>query len=212
MLPPITGIRPSCRRWRAGFQPALVEIERAQALDPSSRSILADKAAILDQMGRRHEAINLLQQMEKAEPEFTSPHRYLKRIYLKMGDYRGYLEEGRREAVLTHESSALGVTAAAEKGFTDGGAPGMFESILREQEELLREGKLSPYMLAQTCARAGDRQGAMRYIKAAYDRHDEFVLEVGVDRAFNNMRDEPGLRRITRALGFPTIETAAVRH
>ena len=69
-------------------------------------------------------------------------------------------------------------------------------------------------MLAQTCARAGDRQGAMRYIinKAAYDRHDEFVLEVGVDRAFNNMRDEPGMRRITRALGFPTIETAAVRH
>ena len=90
----------------------------------------------------------------------------------------------------------------------------MFKSILREQEELLREGKLSPYMLAQTCARAGDRQGAMRYIinKAAYDRHDEFVLEVGVDRAFNNMRDEPGMRRITRALGFPTIETAAVRH
>ena len=196
----------------AGFQPALVEIERAQALDPSSRSILADKAAILDQMGRRQEAVSLLQQVEKAEPKFTSPHRYLKRIYLEMGDYLGYLEESRREAVLTHDSSALGVTAAAEEGFTNGGAPGMFESILREQEKLLREGKLSPYMLAQTCARAGDRQGAMRYIKAAYDRHDEFVLEVGVDRAFNNMRDEPGLRRITQALGFPTIETAAVRH
>jgi hypothetical protein len=56
------------------------------------------------------------------------------------------------------------------------------------------------------------REGTFCHDKAAYDRHDEFVLEVGVDRAFNNMGDGPGLRPITRVRGFPTIETAAVRH
>src|ERR1700733_15658247 len=69
------------------FRQALVEIDRAQALDPSSRAILADKAVILDELGQCKGSADLLQQMEKADPSFVSPHRYLKRLDLQNGDY-----------------------------------------------------------------------------------------------------------------------------
>ena len=47
---------------------ALVEIERARELDPNSSSILADRARILWITGSREEALQLLKQLEAAEP------------------------------------------------------------------------------------------------------------------------------------------------
>jgi DNA-binding winged helix-turn-helix (wHTH) protein/Tfp pilus assembly protein PilF len=75
------------------YPEALTEIERARALDPTSKSVLADKGIMLYETGRRQEALDLLRQMEKAEPEFVSPPRYLSRIYLDIGDYSNYLVE-----------------------------------------------------------------------------------------------------------------------
>lgn len=55
------------------FPEALAEIDRAQALDPASTSILADKGNILLYSGRLDEGFSLLKQMESREPAFRSP-------------------------------------------------------------------------------------------------------------------------------------------
>src|SRR5579864_7580073 len=60
---------------------AIAEIERAQALDPASKSILADKGELLWASGRRDEGVALLKQLETSEPDFVSPHRYLTSTY-----------------------------------------------------------------------------------------------------------------------------------
>ena len=194
------------------FPAALVEIERARALDPTSRSIVADKATILTNLHRSDEAIQILKQMEAAEPEFVSPHRYLKLIYLDIADYPNYLAEGHKEAVLMHDSATLRVIEAAEKGYAAGGAHAMFESILREQQRFLAQnGKISSYTLAQTCARAGDRVQAAKYLKDAYDTRDEFIPEVRVDHAFDHMRDDPVVEQIMMQLGLPASETASAQ-
>src|SRR5262249_47635939 len=73
------------------YRESLAEIEQAQALDPNSPSILADKGPILWLAGHREEAIARLKQLEAAEPSFISPHRYLRQIYFASGDYANYL-------------------------------------------------------------------------------------------------------------------------
>jgi DNA-binding winged helix-turn-helix (wHTH) protein/Tfp pilus assembly protein PilF len=191
------------------FPQALAQIERAQALDPTSRSILADKAAILSNMpGRQKEALELLQQMEKADPAFLSPHRYLRYIYLQTGDYQNYLKELREEAVLTANPSTLQIADASEKAFASGGAHAMFESLRREQEAQVEEGKLDPYALAQTCAIAGDKADALKYLKAAYDQHSQDLPGIGIDRAFVGLRDEPEFRELKAALKLPYAENS----
>ena len=176
---------------------ALVEIERAQAADPTSKSILADKGEILISTGRSEEALLLLQQVEKSEPEFVSPHRYLKDLYLAQGNYRNYLAELRSVAILTGDKSSLVVISAAEKALASDGTHAMFDTMLREEQKLFERGKLDPYQLAQTCALAGDRPCALKYLKMAYDQHDELVTQLSGDHSFDRMRDEPAIRQLT---------------
>jgi DNA-binding winged helix-turn-helix (wHTH) protein/tetratricopeptide (TPR) repeat protein len=193
------------------FPEALAEIERARALDPTSKSIVADQGDLLDLSGRRPEALSLLRQMETAEPEFISPHRYLKVLYLEMGDYSNYLLELKKDAALSNNRVAQMVADAAEKGFAAGGAHGMFERIRREQQTLYDQGKFSPYSLAQTCALEGNKRAALKYLKAAYDRHDEGVIESKIDPLFASLRDEPEFRRIVTDLGFPNPQLAQIK-
>jgi DNA-binding winged helix-turn-helix (wHTH) protein/Tfp pilus assembly protein PilF len=187
------------------FPQALAQIEWAQALDPSSRSILADKAAILNHMaGREKEALDLLQQMEKADPAFISPHRYLKTIYVESGDYRDYLVELRQEASLSNDASAVEVADTAAKGFAANGAQGMFEALRSKQQAMLEQGKMDPYLLALTCAREGNKTDALKYLKAAYDQHSQDLPGVGIDHAFVELRDEPGFQEIKVAMKLPS--------
>jgi hypothetical protein len=73
----------------------------------------------------------------------------------------------------------------------------MFDTMLREEQKLFERGKLDPYQLAQTCALAGDRPCALKYLKMAYDQHDELVTQLSGDHSFDRMRDEPAIRQLT---------------
>ena len=55
---------------------ALVEIEKARKLDPTSTPILADKALILCMNGNSAEGMSILKQLEETEPGFSSAPRY----------------------------------------------------------------------------------------------------------------------------------------
>src|SRR5579863_2829529 len=67
------------------FPEAMIEIDRAQELDPASSSILADKGNVLLVAGRRDQALEILKQMETRDPNFRSLHLYLKSLYLRGG-------------------------------------------------------------------------------------------------------------------------------
>ena len=182
---------------------ALAEIERAQILDPASRSILTDKGNILFQSGRRDEALALLKQMEVTEPSFQSPHLYLKVLYMAEGDYPNFLIESRKDALLLRDDTGLAITTAAEKGFAAGGAKAMFENMLQVQKKYYAQGLVSPVMIAQTCAFLGNKDEALRYLKAAYDQHDELLPSVGLYSALNSLHDEPAYRDLLARMNLP---------
>ncbi len=187
------------------YPEALAEIERAQALDPASKSVLADKGTILFNAGRRQDSIVLLKQMEENEPDFISPHRYLKFIYLLTADYSNYLAEARKEAVLMHDSSAVAIVDATEKGFAAGGGRGLLEVLSTEQKKLFERGQFSPFLLATTYSIMGDKREALRYLKIAYDRRVDGVIQIEADNAFVNLYDEPAFQKLVAAVGLPPL-------
>jgi len=184
---------------------SLNEIDRAQGLDPNSPSILADKGRILWVSGRTEEALRLLRQLEAADPDSLSPHRYLKFAYLEMGDYPGYLAEMKKEAFLLHDASLSAIGTAAEKGFAAHGATGMFAGQLEQQNKAYSQGKLSPFYLAETYSRLGNPQEALKYLQACYDRHADETVNVASDPAFNNLHPVPAFQQFLAKLGLPPV-------
>jgi DNA-binding winged helix-turn-helix (wHTH) protein/Tfp pilus assembly protein PilF len=182
---------------------AVTEIERAQALDPASKSILADKGALLWSAGRHEEGIALLKQMATTEPDFVSPHRYLKRIYFSSGDYAHYLEEWKKEAALLQDRSSLKLVDSAEKGYAAAGYHGMLQNMQPLQLKLYERGLQSPYAVAQTDSLLGNKLEALRYLQIAYDKRDEAMLEFESDAAFTNLHDEPAYKDLVAKLALP---------
>ncbi|MGD0213015.1 MAG: winged helix-turn-helix domain-containing protein [Terriglobales bacterium] len=191
-----------CLRRRAE---SLAEIERARSLDPASKSVLADKGMLLFDAGQQQEGMALLKQMEESEPDFISPHRFLGEIYLLTGDYPHYLSEARSEATLVHDSSAIAIADAAEKGYAARGSKGLLEALLRQQQELYDHGQLSPYNLAETYSVLERRQEALQYLRRAYDLHADGMFSIEIDRAFDKLHDEPAFRRILADVGLPPL-------
>jgi len=182
----------TCRR----FPESLVEIETAQRLDPSSVSILADKAQILHVSNQADAAVVLLKQIENAEPSFASAHLYLSEIYLTRKNYPIYLSELKRTALLLQDQQKLEVARAAEQGFSTSGYQGMLAGMLHVQKRLNAEGRLSGYYLAATYARMGKKKDALRYLQSAYEEHETLLLSVPTEPSFDVLHEDAEYRAL----------------
>jgi DNA-binding winged helix-turn-helix (wHTH) protein/Tfp pilus assembly protein PilF len=185
------------------YSESLVEIGRAQALDPASKAILADKGALLLIAGRHAESVALLKQLEITEPAFISPHRYLKGAYLASGDYANYLDEWKKEATLVQDRSSLNLAQAAEKAYAAGGRRTMLQTVEDQQKRLYDRGSLSPYSLALTNALLGNKLEALRYLKIAYDQHDDNLVSVPNEPGFDNLHGDPTYKELMARFTFP---------
>ncbi|MFZ0478674.1 MAG: winged helix-turn-helix domain-containing protein [Terriglobales bacterium] len=184
---------------------ALAEIDLARKLMPDSSSILADKGVLLWDAGHREEALRLLQQLETTEPDFVSPHRYLRMAYLDTGDYSNYIAELKKEALLTHDAALSAVAEAAAKGFAQSGERGLLQAEFSEQMKLYEQRKLSPYFLAQTEARLGNRREALRHLTICVESHDELMLDLPNDQSFASLHGDAAFEQLLGKAGLPRI-------
>jgi tetratricopeptide (TPR) repeat protein len=187
------------------YSESLEEIEKAQKLDPHSTSILADKGLVLFHSGQTQQAAELLKQLVAAEPDFLSPHNYLAIMHLGQGEYPQYLAERRKAATLLHDQARLDIVTAGEKGLARGGAQGMWNAMLKEQQRLRADGKESAYNLARTCAMLGRKQEALDYLQTAYQQHETELVSMRVDVALVSLHDEPRFREILAEVGLPPL-------
>lgn len=182
---------------------SLAEIEHARQLDPNSSSILADKGRLLWAAGRHEESLQLLREMATTEPDFVSPHRYLRYAYFEKAEYPNYLAEFRKEALLMHDGQTLAVVEAAAKGFAERGEPGLLEYLLQEQKHFYERGTLAPYWLAQTENRLGHTEEALKDLEICVQTHDETILLLKEDPIFNNLHETASFRQLLARIGLP---------
>jgi DNA-binding winged helix-turn-helix (wHTH) protein/Tfp pilus assembly protein PilF len=184
---------------------ALTEIDRARKLAPDSSAILADQGELLWEAGHRDQALQLLKQLEVAEPDFISPHLYLRVAYFETRDYPNYIVELKKDALLTHDAAQSSVAEAAANGFAKGGEHGLFEAQLSEQRKLYEQGKLSPYFVAQTAARLGNTHEALKYLTICVQSHDQVVLNLSSDQGFISLHRDPAFKQLLAKIGLPPV-------
>jgi Tfp pilus assembly protein PilF len=184
---------------------ALVEINRAEHLDPASNAVAADKALILATLGKPDEAEALLKQLEASQPGFFSTHQYLSYVYFAKGDYRNYAAEAVKAATLSHNEAQLAAARAAEQGFHAGGKQEMLVNERRAQEKLFNQGQMPPYLVALTCARLGESEDALHYLETAIQQHDPAVLAMRNESAFSPLHRDPRFRNLLAKAGMAPL-------
>jgi tetratricopeptide (TPR) repeat protein len=202
---------PTAHKWYANaiveqgrFQDSLAEMEKAQELDPSSNSLMADKGVMLFHAGRRQEGLDLLREVELSAPGFRSPHFQLMGISMELRDFPSYLAEGKKVAETTNDNVLKDIMASAQTGFERGGERGLLTILYAKQREYYLQGKVSGTDLAKTCIAMGRRQEALQLLEEAYKVHDSFVLECGSHSDLRTLREEPRFQELMRKLNYPS--------
>ena len=156
---------------------AKAEIQRARELNPASRSILADAILIDFASGvDQADCLRRLRELERTEPDFIAPPRYLSAILLEKEDLDGWVAELKRIAATSHLPADLAMVQAAERSWKHRDRRALFLEILKTQTKLFDAGQASPYDLALTYLHLGDHKAAVQRLQQAYAGHDYLLM------------------------------------
>lgn len=179
---------------------ALVEIDKARQINPTSRSILADQAFIRYSAGDRAAALGTLHEMERTDPDFASVPRYLAGIAWDQKDDRNWIAQSKRLADLSKDPQIAAVAQAAEHGFAKGGQRSMLEAMRITQQQYFDAGQSTGFELARTCARLGRKDEAFAYLKAAVGARDYLIFTIGTDPTFAGLLGDPVFEALRRQI------------
>jgi hypothetical protein len=175
---------------------ARAEIAKARALDPTSRAILGNEAFIDFWAGDRVPSVVKMRELERTEPDFLSPPRYLSRMLFYERDFPGFIAEARHAAAVSKDPQEAALAEAAARGWARGGEHEMLEQMRLVQQKYFDSGQASGFDLARTCALLGRKQEADRYFQAALEARDYMMMSIIGKDSDKQMRGDPGFEKL----------------
>ncbi|MGA8109781.1 MAG: tetratricopeptide repeat protein [Acidobacteriaceae bacterium] len=180
------------------YREAMIEIDKAQQLNPASRSILSDQALIRFWAADPTAAIARLRELEQAEPDFASPPRYLAEIAWARKDFRAWIDQSLRLNALSKNQQLNDVIQAAQPAFARGGSRAMLEAVRAVQQRYFDSGQSSGFDLARTCALLGRNDEALAALRAALAARDYEIFNVETDPSFARLNGDPRFEALKR--------------
>lgn len=188
----------------ARYKESLAQLDLAQRLQPTSTSILSDRAFALGLSGHRNEAADILQEVENDDPSSPSPHRILGGISLvEPRDIPRYLDEIRRFATLRHNTSQLRLLDEMDRAFRTGGAPAMWRTQLAAEERLHPSPNDRTYNMASAEAALGDKDACLRDLAQLAARREPSMIGIMIDPTMAAVREDPRFGPIAASVGLP---------
>jgi len=178
---------------------AVAEQERSREIDPLSLSASVNLGWMLFFARRYDQAIEVLKRTLELEHNLPFAHVYLGYAYAAKGMYREAIASYQEAIKLGEDTPSvqiyLGAAYAREGEREQAGA------ILKQ----LQTGReyVSPGELVVLYAALGERERALASLEKAYSAHDLQLQFLGVDPAFDSLREDPRFQDIMRKVGLP---------
>jgi TolB-like protein/Tfp pilus assembly protein PilF len=179
---------------------ALVEIRRAQALDPLSMIVATSVAWELAVLRRYRESDDAYRAAAEIDPGFAWTHVLQSWSFEARGDYASAVASLRTAIARSAPSSlASGELAHAlgKLGQRDEAA-----LILSQLEEAAKTGYVSAFDLSRACEGLGRRDEAMAALARACDERTPLVLFLKSDPVFDPMRPDPRFAALLARMGL----------
>lgn len=180
------------------LEEATAEMSRALEMDPLSPNLRADLGLLFYFQRRYDQAIEQCREALDINPNFHFAHQHLLYAYLKKGKYEQAAEEFSR----MHASYGIGEDGRAH--FNEAPIRRFFQTagirgVLRTQMDDSTAGP-DAYHAAQYTAFLGEREQALRWLQKAYEGRNFYLVFVGVDPLFDDLRSDPRFQDLLRRM------------
>jgi TolB-like protein/Tfp pilus assembly protein PilF len=181
------------------FDEAIVEGERAIALDPLSPSIINDLVMTLVYAGKRASALEWVRKATELDPTFFFYVNSEGVLELQTGNFR--------EAIAKFESSRTRgappfTTAYLAYAYGMSGDRARAMATLEELKRMSPGGAVTPFNMALVHLGLGDKARALDYLEQAYAACSELMVWLKIDRIFDPLRAEPRFIALMKRLNF----------
>jgi serine/threonine-protein kinase len=181
---------------------AVEEIQRALELDPLSLIVNTAAGWLYMYAGQEEKALEHAQKILDIDPTFGFAHMILAAVNERRGRYdeavEGHLKIDSFAGTLTQQEIASLRAAYASSGWT-----GYLRKRLEIKQPEAEQGKVPPYDIAWLCARLGDDEKALEWLRRAYDERNRAMAGILIDDDFDKLRSDPRFIEIIKKMGFP---------
>jgi TolB-like protein/tetratricopeptide (TPR) repeat protein len=176
---------------------AIAEARRAVELDPLSAGARSNLGSMYAYARRAEESVRAYQEALALSPESPVMLANIALTYSDLGRHSEALDAaGQARRLATDDGFSL-----AAYGYAAAGAdrPDEAEEVLRELDKV---PGASPYLKAMVNAALGRRDEAFTLLEQAVEQRDELAADLGVDPAFDRLRDDPRMARLLQKAGL----------
>lgn len=182
------------------YDEALVQIERAQTLDPSSLILNTIRGLPFYYRGEYEPAIRQFNDTLEIDPEFDHARYYLGSALIHSGRSNEAVAEFEKLVQAQPIQQFYGLL-----GYCYGvsGETTKARGILEEFDRIEMERYVSPYLRAIVYLGLGEKNKALQLLWQALDSNAAWLVWLNADPFFSSLRNEPKFRQIIQELNFP---------
>ena len=187
------------------FDEAIVEMRKAENLDPLSLIINADLAELLGLAHSYDDSIRQSLKTIEMDPNFALAHNQLGQAYLQKGMYAEAVAELQRAVKLSGDSPTCSANLA--RAYVASGQRSEALKLLGDLKKRSNPGYSNAAEIAMIYASLGDTDQAMNWLEKGFE--ERFNPGVLLRPGFDPLRSDPRFQNLLRRIGLPGLGTGA---
>jgi len=183
------------------FDEALVEIGKAQELDPLNLAINTGVGHVLYLSKQYDGSIEQYKKAVDLDPNFTLTHIWFGRPYLEKGMYTEAISELQTAVKLSGEGTLA--LAMLGHGLASAGKKEDAHKILDQLVERSRTRYVPSYWVAVVYNGFKDTEQVLKWLRRAYEERSSWLVWCNVEPRFDWLRGNPEFSSLMNAMKFP---------
>ena len=198
------GLNPNyaqAHQWEGGrlmmlgrYDDSLASIKRALEIDPTAAGINFYYGVLLFVSGKMDESMRQFKKLAEMEPTLPWSHRWLSRVYWRMGDHAAAVEERAKSLELDGKPENARLL---RESFAKGGLNGYLKQRVRQ--DLNQSGALKAEVLTQV----GEKEEAIATLVSNAEQGDFWLFLIKTDPHFDPLRGDPRFQQLLKKFDQP---------